>query len=154
MHKIALDAALDDRLCETCQNLLVRRRREPPKRWVARRFCGNTCASSHRKTDRVDRFWSRVDKAAGPDGCWPWTGALHEKGYGLFGLSDKTWRAHRYALIASGVAIPDGMVVMHKCDNPPCCNPDHLQVGTSRANIHDMIAKGRARFNYAVAKSC
>jgi hypothetical protein len=70
------------------------------------------------------------------------------KGYGQFWMHDKRIIAHRYAYeLAHGLIVAkDGeeVLVMHSCDNPPCCNPAHLSVGTDLDNIHDMLAKGRA----------
>lgn len=76
-------------------------------------------------------------------GCWIWTGAGDSKrGYGSVSLNGKTWRAHRYACAASG-RDPTGKLVCHKCDNPPCVNPDHLFLGDQIDNVNDMWAKGR-----------
>jgi hypothetical protein len=92
------------------------------------------------------RFWSKVTKAA-PSACWPWTGELNNHGYGRF----RTWRggrrrhlAHRIAYRLTVGPIEDGHVLLHSCDNPPCCNPAHLTAGTQRDNISDAHAKGRA----------
>lgn len=87
------------------------------------------------------RFWALVDRDG--DGCWEWCGALDGHGYG------RTWRdggrflAHRRAWECVNGPIPEGMFVCHKCDNPPCCNPDHLFVGTALDNMRDAIRKGR-----------
>ena len=91
----------------------------------------------------MDRFWSKVDKhgpRAGRIGrCWLWTGSRNADGYGLFGLLGKTTRAHR---IAWG-DVPDGLHVLHRCDNPPCVRRSHLFLGTDRDNQRDKAAKGR-----------
>jgi HNH endonuclease len=93
----------------------------------------------------VVRFWSRVDQSAGPDGCWPWIGYLGSR-YGVFYFGRcRQERAHRVAeRIARGPLGPDDRV-LHRCDNPPCCNPGHLFRGTQADNVADMIAKGRQR---------
>jgi hypothetical protein len=92
-----------------------------------------------------DRFWSYVDKSAGPDGCWPWLGADDgRRGYGKFKLASyESARTHRIAYaLANGVGpILD---VLHRCDNPPCCNPAHLFEGDHNANMADMVSKGRS----------
>jgi hypothetical protein len=142
--KIQLDPALGYRPCGVCGSVLVRRPLEQPKHWIARKYCGRVCQGAARRADRVARFWARVD-IRGPDECWPWNGRRSDRGYGEYGLSDKTWRAHRYALIVSGKDVPDDKIVMHSCDNPPCCNPRHLKVGTNLDNNRDMVAKGRDR---------
>lgn len=95
-----------------------------------------------------ERFWVKVDKTGGPDSCWPWTAARHYKGYGQF-----TWRvsygvfeersAHRTAWELAHGPVLDGLHVLHRCDNPPCCNPAHLWLGTNAENNADMMRKGR-----------
>lgn len=81
-----------------------------------------------------------------PSGCWEWTGGMHGVGYGScsakFGGGSY---AHRSMFVAVHGAIPEGMYVLHKCDNRKCINPDHLFAGTHHDNIKDMHAKGRQR---------
>lgn len=91
------------------------------------------------------RFWSKVDRR-GSDECWPWTAAARNKneGYGAFWYQGRHHPAQRMALVLTGTEVPAGMVVCHKCDNPPCCNPAHLFVGTTQDNDADRKAKGRA----------
>jgi len=90
----------------------------------------------------VARFWAKVDKR-GPDDCWLWTAVRMPVGYGKFWHLGKTLLAHRFAMEASG-ASAEGMIVCHRCDNPPCVNPAHLFLGTYKDNRDDMVAKGRA----------
>lgn len=108
----------------------------------------------YRKRDLAERFWEKVDKTS-PDGCWPWTAAasaLH--GYGRF--SHDTARgprrrsfvrnAHTVAWeLDRGRKLPPGKVVRHQCDNPICCNPKHLLLGTHAQNVRDKIRRGRFR---------
>lgn len=81
-------------------------------------------------------------------GCWIWLGHLSHKGYGLYGAMDstgaKTARAHRLSWYAHHGEIPEGMLVLHRCDVPSCINPDHLFLGTHEDNMRDMVAKGRS----------
>lgn len=95
----------------------------------------------------VDRFWANVDRSGGPDACWPWVRAVSSaNGYGVVRVAGKIQRAHRIAWeLANERPIPDGLLVCHRCDNRPCCNPAHLFVGTQSDNIRDMFAKGRDR---------
>lgn len=94
-----------------------------------------------------ERFWARV-ASSGPHECWPYIGPLFSDGYGRWyrrGVQ-RTTRAHREAWrLANGSDIPEGMLVCHHCDNPPCCNPAHLFLGTRVDNAADMHAKGRCR---------
>lgn len=95
----------------------------------------------------IDRFWSYV-KIAEADECWLWTAAKTKRmGHGYFNVKlngqFKQIGAHKVSLMIQGISIPQGMVVMHICDNPGCVNPRHLQVGTYKDNYQDMVNKGR-----------
>jgi hypothetical protein len=89
----------------------------------------------------VDKFWARVDKQ--PDGCWEWQGCRTPKNYGVFGIKRKHWLAHRFAFYHAVGPFDPSLLVCHKCDNPPCVNPDHLFLGTQLDNIQDCLRKGR-----------
>ena len=83
------------------------------------------------------------------NGCWEWTMSRTWKGYGQGHVNRKTGKAHRISYEAFIGPIPKGMHVLHECDNPPCCNPDHLWLGTNSDNIRDAVAKGRHQGNRA-----
>ena len=87
-------------------------------------------------------FWDRVKKT---DTCWEWTGSRNRKGYGGYWDGTKVRRAHRVAWQKTRGPIPDGMLVCHHCDNPPCVNPDHLYVGTNSDNALDRERRRRRR---------
>jgi hypothetical protein len=91
----------------------------------------------------VRRFLALVDSSGGFDSCWEWRGNRHRQGYGLISRNYKISKAHRVMWQFRNGPIPDGMCVLHRCDNPPCCNPAHLFLGTQVDNIHDMQNKGR-----------
>ena len=95
--------------------------------------------------DKTQRFWAKVDKD-GPNGCWVWTGdtVRGPHRYGRLWTDKRPVTTHRYSWQIHFGPIPDGALVCHHCDNPPCVRPDHLFLGTDRDNIHDMIRKGRA----------
>jgi len=86
-------------------------------------------------------FWERV--APGP-GCWIWSGSRIHHGYGRVKRDRRLELAHRVAWELVNGPVPDGLCVLHHCDNPPCVNPAHLFVGTNSDNILDAVAKGRA----------
>lgn len=93
---------------------------------------------------RIMRFWSKVDMR-GPDDCWEWQASLNTSGYGRFKLASYVdITAARLALIISTKSEPQGMLALHSCDNPPCCNPHHLRWGTVQDNSDDMKARGRS----------
>jgi hypothetical protein len=90
-------------------------------------------------------FWMKVD-IRHPDECWPWTACTNKLGYGLFRYGNrKQHLSHRLALKFSGVDLPDDKCACHKCDNPSCCNPFHLFVGTNADNAADRHKKGRTK---------
>ncbi len=78
-------------------------------------------------------------------GCLEWQRATRTGGYGIIWVGEerRSVSTHRLAWELANGPIPDGMYVCHKCDNPPCCNPDHLFLGTAKDNAYDMISKGR-----------
>lgn len=77
------------------------------------------------------------------NGCWEWSRCRNKMGYGRLGISQRTMLAHRYVWTWLFGPIPDGLNVLHKCDNPPCIRPDHLFLGTHADNVADMCSKGR-----------
>lgn len=92
----------------------------------------------------AERLWPRVRVV--DSGCWEWTGSRDNTGYGTLGIGGGRFsRAHRVAWLLSHLILPQGAMVCHHCDNPPCCNPDHLFLGSTFDNSRDMVAKGRAR---------
>ena len=95
--------------------------------------------------EQTDRFWGHVD-IGGPEKCWDWQMSLR-KGYGNVSLKingvQKKWGAHRIAWTLTHGKIPEGLCVCHHCDNPVCCNPKHLFLGTVQDNTDDKIRKGR-----------
>ena len=91
----------------------------------------------------MGRLWGRV-AVGDKNECWPWTGRKLPDGYGRLTIRNRKWLAHRLAWTLTFGDIPAGLDVCHKCDNPGCCNPDHLFLGTHLDNMRDKVAKGRA----------
>lgn len=95
----------------------------------------------------AERFWEKVDIRPGENECWPWLAGLDDHGYGRFGMNGfdpPIWGAHRVSWFLTNGEIPEGIKVLHKCDNPPCVRPVHLFLGTMLDNQRDMALKGRA----------
>lgn len=92
-------------------------------------------------SERFAEKWT-LDTASG---CWLWTGAVDDCGYGLtYSAKIRSRRAHRVSYQLHVGPIPSGLHVLHRCDVPACVNPDHLFLGTQSDNMADMVAKGRA----------
>ena len=100
----------------------------------------------------IQRFEPNVDKSGGPEACWPWIGSKVATGstnkthvYGQFSLAGTQARAHRVAYaLAHNIPTPKHLQVRHTCDNPICCNPAHLVLGTAAQNGQDKSDRGRA----------
>ncbi len=91
------------------------------------------------------RFWAKVDKLEDADACWNWLGAKTKEGYGQFRVNNSNYKSHRYALSEFKGESADNRIACHTCDNPSCCNPNHLYWGTSKTNAADRGARGRRK---------
>lgn len=129
-------------LCKTCDcPLPVYYQRHNPAI-----FCSRACKYSY----RLQRgFWEYLDKSGGPDSCWEWQGSRSYQGYGIISSRGKNFIVSRIVYAAVHGPIPTGLLVCHHCDNPPCGNPAHLFLGTTRDNSLDALHKGRLRGQYA-----
>lgn len=93
------------------------------------------------KTNKVeDRFFEKVTKT---DSCWLWHRVPLGKRYGQFRLGSKMIPAHRASWMLHNGKIPQGLYIRHKCDNPICVNPEHLELGTQKDNMNDMTSRKR-----------
>ena len=95
-------------------------------------------------------FWAKVDRngpdpsyAPGLGNCWVWVAGKKAKGYGNFWVAGKCEAAHRVSFVLDGGHIPDGKLVLHHCDNPPCVRPSHLYVGSDHDNAMDRSIRKR-----------
>ena len=118
----------------------------PRRRWSVPRL-----GTSNRRFDMhpqytptdVSRFWSKVHRTDNPADCWEWHACKDILGYGYLRWLGKTCKAHRISWVMAFGPIPEGMCVLHRCDNPSCTNPAHLFLGTQIDNCRDRHAKGR-----------
>lgn len=130
------------RTCEQCGVTFTR----PARR--RQRFCSKRCGSqSHargRRGSLIERMAAKT-RRAGADECWPWIGGVDHFGYGRIYDHGTSYQVHRVVYELEHGPIPDGLLVLHRCDNPPCVNPAHLFLGTNQDNVNDMLQKGRER---------
>jgi hypothetical protein len=92
----------------------------------------------------ITAFWEKVDRSSGAESCWPWTAGKTTGGYG----QHRNGGCHRIAWELVNGPIPNKLCVLHACDNPPCCNPAHLFLGTRRDNALDAADKGHKKHGY------
>ena len=95
------------------------------------------------KPTPTERLLSFIERRRAPE-CWPWKGAIGRWGYGVFWLNGHNLNASRAAYLLLVGPAKSGQVVCHSCDNPVCCNPNHLWLGTQADNLRDCRRKGRA----------
>ncbi len=91
----------------------------------------------------LERIKSKCYGPCTAEDCWVWQGEINPKGYGIIYRKGKKFKAHRWMWITHQGEIPEGMCVLHRCDNRPCVNPDHLFLGTAMVNAQDMVTKNR-----------
>lgn len=134
--------------CPRCWKMFPINCREGTKEYERRMYCSRSCArhfSGGRRpsgNSLQDRFWEKVEKT--PGGCWVWQGAKRGKGYGDIYVGDgRRMATHQLSYQWAHGTIPDGMFVLHRCDNKLCVNPDHLFTGTHQDNMDDLKEKTR-----------
>lgn len=98
------------------------------------------------------RFWPHVDRGDNEDACWTWTRYCDDDGYGILCIGPARYRTHRVAWSLTQGPIPPEALVLHRCDNPPCCNPAHLFLGDHSRNQADTAA-GRRRTVFAARRA-
>jgi HNH endonuclease/helix-turn-helix resolvase-like protein len=125
-------------ICAICSKSFEARPYSPKHGAV--RYCSRICRSKARRVPIELRFWPKVNKT---ETCWLWLGSRAPEGYGHLNTVGKMKLAHRVSWELCNGPIPDGICVLHKCDNPPCVRPDHLFLGTKLDNPTDRLIKGR-----------
>lgn len=137
----ARKSTAEHRICLFCGNHFYRR-----LAWMTNnrgKYCSKQCVKDAKHLTLEERFWEKVG-AKTSSGCILWTGKINKQGYGRLYLSPrKETMAHRFSFELFCGHIPDGLFVLHRCDNPPCINPNHLFLGTHQDNDLDRCRKGR-----------
>lgn len=131
--------------CQKCGGTFFKRKRDSKEQWDQRQFCSMTCNNRSRPSKSIsERFWSKVQVRV-KNVCWEWTGSCDGKGYGRMAsvYQGSPLKAYRVSWELHFGSIPDGLSVLHACDNPRCVNPHHLMLGTQMANAVDMARKNR-----------
>lgn len=105
-----------------------------------------------RGNDIAMRLWWRVSNRDDPYKCWEWSGATIKGGYGVLTFKSVPYYTHIVAWEVTFGPVPKGLKVLHTCDNPPCCNPDHLFIGTQKDNMQDASEKGRLKGRQSKSK--
>lgn len=146
--------------CEICSKLFKWRKSKIQK---AARFCSIECKNKAIKTWTKHEFkWKdstedeKLKRASiffeknviKLHDCWDWNGTIHRSGYAVMNYNNKQTSAHRISWMLNFGKIPDKLIIMHKCDNKKCTNPEHLSLGTPKNNTQDMLEKGRGRPKY------
>lgn len=92
--------------------------------------------------NKPEDVWKKIHKGSFSE-CWEWMGGLHKSGYGLMRIYSKKCYVHRIVYELTYIPIPEGLFVLHSCDNPKCCNPEHLRLGTHQDNMDDKVKRKR-----------
>ncbi len=101
------------------------------------------------KIHALERFWGKVAIGA-PDECWPWQASTMGQGYPAFSYKGGMIFGHRVARFGLGPLLYESKIcACHTCDNPVCCNPNHLFIATAAGNRLDHVLKGRVPSRYA-----
>lgn len=131
--------------CDCCGREFFKRPRDSESQWERRVFCSVSCRNKSTRPEPIHiRFWKYVDQR-GDSECWLWTGAKDGRGYGNIsvGAGESPAKAYRISYEMRYGPIPDGLLIRHRCDNPACVNPRHLETGTQKDNARDMVQRNR-----------
>lgn len=131
-----------NKICETCGIEFSKTNSCSRKEWDKRKFCSHKCADFNNR-NFIEDVWKYINKKS-EDECWEWMGGFDGKGYGRIYFEHKRRGAHRVVYELTYGKIQNELYVCHKCNNPICCNPKHLYLGTQKDNLKQMIEDGRS----------
>ena len=155
---------MTNKICIVCGMNYSKRDKDSRIQWNARKFCSRICKNVAQKgslrseetkkkmsiagKNSPEDVWKQIDKHSECIWfmwtCWEWVGGLNSTGYGVMGIDYKKYLAHRIVYKEIYGEIMNGLFVLHKCNNPKCCNPNHLYLGTQTDNVEQMFKEGRA----------
>ena len=132
--------------CTVCNRIFIKRKNISLKKWETINRCSVKCkhlyiTTEKYKEERLQHILSKTITTS--TGCMEWKGSTNHKGYGLVRFQSIYKSTHRVVWELIKGKIPNGLFVLHKCDNPPCLNINHLFLGTSQDNVNDMVNKNR-----------
>lgn len=148
MSKIArkrtISSSMPDKVCKVCGAAYSNTVGYSFERWAASKFCSRKCAwvGRNQRENAQSAFLTKFIPEPN-SGCWIWEHGVGSHGYGLFALSGAKYTAHRFSYQYHCGEIPEGLNILHSCDNRLCVNPDHLRVGTQKDNATDSVVRGR-----------
>lgn len=144
MNKYKINYMIE-RNCKYCNKIFAPRTRQIKA--GTGHYCSLKCSTSGWERPALkDRLWAKVNKGDVNE-CWVFNGSKDAKGYGRIIVDGSTKLAHRMMYIVVNGDISNELIVMHTCDNPPCCNPNHLKIGTRADNNADRENKGRGKYS-------
>ncbi len=124
------------KVCETCGETYYKKPRNSWTEWHARKVCSRSC-----RPTAEERLWAKVQRGE-PDECWPWTGVPTSSAHGSLRDRGRCVPVHALAYRLLVGPIPDGHEIHHRCENPICCNPAHMEPLTKSA--HSRLTDGGA----------
>jgi hypothetical protein len=134
----------DSGRCQHCDKPLARRDGEDARDWKRRTHCNRACAFAARAMYVSIHEMLLNNSVHTATGCWEWQLYTDPKGYGRTVMYDGEVLAHRLSYREFKGPIPDGLHILHSCDNPRCINPDHLRAGTNAENVQDRVKRLRS----------
>lgn len=130
------------RFCPTCSAPVIRRAGETSQNFGNRRFCNRQCKGLSQTNDLASIVARSIPEPN--SGCWLWTGAVNNTGYGIVSAGSGNKLVARVVFEWAVRPLAEGECVCHRCDTPSCINPAHLWAGTHQENMADKVEKGRA----------